>query len=103
MRSVATPVLAVLVSLMLPASSSADVRLLDAVLKRDGTAVRALLKNRVDVNAAQPDGSTALMLAAERNDVEIAGLLLQARANVNAANEYGATALSVACASGNVA
>jgi uncharacterized protein len=103
MKSVATLVLAVLVSVMLPASSSADVRLLDAVLKRDGNAVRALLKNRVDVNAAQPDGSTALMLAAERNDAEIAGLLLQARANVNAANEYGATALSVACASGNVA
>jgi ankyrin repeat protein len=88
---------------MTPAASRADVRLLDAVLKRDRNAVRQLLKNHVDVNAAQPDGSTALMLAAERHDVEIADLLIRARANVNAANEYGATALSVACAGGNLA
>ncbi len=103
MKSLARMILSILVSLMMPAASSADVRLLDAVLKGDRNAVRALLKNHVDVNAAQPDESTALMLAAERNDVEIAELLIRARANVNAANEYGATALSVACASGNVA
>ena len=95
--------LAILLSVIAPAASSADVRLLDAVLKRDRNAVRELLKNQSDVNAAQPDGSTALMLAAERHDVEIADLLIRARANVNAANEYGATALSVACATGNVA
>ena len=103
MKSLARMVLAILVSLMMPAASSADGRLLDAVLKRDRNAVRQLLKNHVDVNAAQPDGSTALMLAAERHDVEIADLLIRARANVNAANEYGATALSVACAGGNLA
>ena len=103
MKSLARMVLAILVSLMMPAASSADVRLLDAVLQRDRNAVRQLLKNHVDVNAAQPDGSTALMLAAERNDVEIADLLIRARANVNATNEYGGTALSVACAGGNLA
>ena len=96
-------ILAILMSMIAPAASSADVRLLDAVLKRDRNAVRELLKDQSDVNAAQPDGSTALMLAAERHDVEIADLLIRARANVNAANEYGATALSVACATGNVA
>jgi len=90
--------LAILMSVIAPAASSADVRLLDAVLKRDRNAVRELLKSQSDVNTAQPDGSTALMLAAERQDVEIADLLIRARANVNAANEYGATALSVACA-----
>ena len=95
--------LAILMSVIAPAASSADVRLLDAVLKRDRNAVRELLKSQSDVNTAQPDGSTALMLAAERQDVEIADLLIRARANVNAANEYGATALSVACATGNVA
>ena len=103
MRSLAPVLLAILFSVTLPATSIADERLLEAVVKRDRNAVRELLKNRVDVNAAQPDGSTPLMLAAERNDAEIAGLLVRARANVNAANEYGATALSVACASGNVA
>jgi uncharacterized protein len=103
MKAPAPLLLAMLVSVIAPAASSADVRLLDAVIKRDRNAVRELLKNRTDVNSAQPDGSTALMLAAERNDAEIADLLIRARANVNAANEYGATALSVACATGNVA
>ena len=103
MKSSATVLLAVLLSLVAPAASSADVRLLDAVVKGDRKAVQELLRNRADVNVAQPDGSTALMLAADRNDVEVATLLIRAKANVNAANEYGATALSVACASGNMA
>jgi ankyrin repeat protein len=92
-----------LLSVAVPVASSADVRLLDAVRKADRKAVRELLRNRADVNAAQPDGSTALVLAAERDDLEVADLLIRARANVNAANDYGATALSVACASGNIA
>lgn len=87
--------------LLLPAPSSADVRLLDAVVKGDRNAVQQLLRGRVDVNAAQPDGSTALMLAADRGDVAMARLLIRANANVNAANEYGATALFVAAGRGN--
>ena len=92
-----------LLSIAVPVASNADVRLLDAVRKADRKAVRELLRNRVDVDAAQPDGSTGLVLAADRNDLEVADLLIRARANVNAANEYGATALAVACASGNIA
>ena len=103
MKPFAAILLSLVLSVIAPAVSSADVRLLDAVLKGDRNSVQALLKSRVDVNTSQPDGSTALMLAAERNDTEIAGLLIRARALVNAANEYGATALSVACATGNVA
>jgi uncharacterized protein len=102
-KSAGTFLLSMLVSVAGPAASSADVRLLDAVRKADRKAVRELLQNRADVNAAQPDGSTALVLAADRNDLEVAGLLVRAKANVNAANEYGATALSVACAGGNIA
>ena len=102
MKASAPLLLTMLLFLATPAASSADVRLLDAVVKGDRNAVRQLLRNRADVNAAQPDGSTALMLAADRDDVEVARLLIQARANVNATNEYGATALSVACARGNV-
>ena len=104
MTSRAAVVIALLASVFIPgAAAGADAPLLDAVMKGDRNAVRALLSNHADANAAQPDGATALMLAAERNDVAIAGLLIRARANVNAANEYGATALSVACASGNTA
>ena len=101
------PALVFLVSILVfgmePVAARADVRLLDAVLKGDQRAVRELLRNRVDVNTAQPDGSTALMLAIERHHVEIADLLIRSQANVNAANEYGATALFVASANGNVA
>ena len=39
-----------------------DLRLLDAVKRRDPKAVTALLQLRSDVNAAQPDGATALGL-----------------------------------------
>ena len=85
----------------LAAAGQSDVA--DAVMRGDRAAVRALLAKRADVNAARPDGSTALMLAADRNDLDVATLLIRANANVNAANEYGATALSVACASGHTA
>ena len=87
----------------LKTSSAAAERLLDAVMKGDQRAVRELLRQRADVNTAQPDGSTVLMLAVERNYTEIADLLIRAQANVNAANEYGATALFVASANGHVA
>ena len=83
--------------------ATAAERLLDAVMKGDQRAVRELLRQRADVNTAQPDGSTVLMLAVERNYTEIADLLIRAQANVNAANEYGATALFVASANGHVA
>jgi ankyrin repeat protein len=95
--------LAVALCVVMPAVSGADVRLLDAVRKGDRAAVRQLLQQRADVDAPQADGSTALMLAADRDDVEIANLLIRARASVNVANEYGATALSVASARGNTA
>src|SRR5438094_9204662 len=103
MKLSATFLLWILLTVAVPAAWSADLRLLDAVRKGDHQAVRELLQNHADVNAAQPDGSTALVLAADREDAEVAGLLVRAGANVNAANEYGATALSVACARGNIA
>jgi ankyrin repeat protein len=51
----------------------------------------------VDVNAPQPDGTTALHWAAQRNDLDTVTLLIGAGANVNAANDYGVTPLSLAC------
>ena len=53
------------------------------------------------VARAQADGSTPLMLAIDRGEVDAAARLVRSNANVNAANEYGATALWVAAASGN--
>ena len=50
----------------------------------------------------QADGSTALMLAIDRNDVDGATRLIRARTDVDAANEYGSTALWISAARGNV-
>lgn len=84
-------------------AAGSDLRLVEAAKNKDQAAVRSLLRQRVDVNAAQADGATALAWAVHWDDLETAELLIRARANVNAANEYGATPLSLACANGNAA
>src|SRR5436309_2425647 len=65
------------------AAASPDRRLVDAVAERDTAAVRALLKEGVDVNTARADGATALLLAAHWNDREAIDLLLHAGADGN--------------------
>ena len=59
--------------------------------------MRALLKQHVDVNAAQGDGSTALHWASDLDNVALADVLIRAGAKVNAANDHGATPLYLAC------
>ena len=98
--------LVALVSLLLTSSFAAtdnDVRLADAAEGKDTATVRSLLKKRVDVNASQPDGATALAWAVHWDDLETADLLIAAGANVNAANDYGVTPLSLACTNRNAA
>jgi uncharacterized protein len=90
-------------SVLFAAASPADLRLVEAVKKGDHKTLRELLQNHVDVNSAQPDGSTPLILAASANDREAAELLIKAGANVNAANEYGATPLFAAATNDNTA
>jgi ankyrin repeat protein len=81
--------------------ATSDARLVEAVKDQNSEAVRALLKQHADVNAAQGDGATALHWAAYRDDSETADLLIRAGANVNAANDLGVTPLFLACANGN--
>ena len=76
----------------------ADLRLVEAVRKGNKAAVRSLLTAHADVNASEADGATALMWAAQLDDLEVADLLIRAGANVSAANDNGATALGLACA-----
>ena len=52
--------LVLLLSVVGVSANSTDFRLVEAVKEQDYEAVRALLKQRVDVNAPQPDGATAL-------------------------------------------
>jgi len=86
-----------------PAFAAAGTRLVDAAKRGDAKAVRTLLAQRVDVNAPDADGSTALHWAAQRNDIAIADLLIAAGANVKAATRYKITPLSLACTNGNAA
>jgi ankyrin repeat protein len=76
-------------------------RLADAAERKDFAAVRTLLKQDAEVNAAQADGMTALHWAVYHDDVQTAKLLVGAGADANAANRYGVTSLSLACVNGD--
>src|SRR5499427_1485778 len=75
----------------------------DAAQKKDLAGLRALVQRKADVNAAQPDGTTALHWAAVWNNDEAVTLLLRAGANAKARNRYGATPLSEAVSAGSAA
>jgi ankyrin len=77
--------------------------LIDAARNGDKDALRVLLQKKVDVNAAEADGSTALHWVTYRDDVESAGLLIRSGANVNAANDLGVTPLWTASQNGSAA
>ncbi len=51
--------------------------LINAVKDGDKVALRSLIQKKVDVNATEPDGTTALHWASYRDDVESADLLLR--------------------------
>ena len=74
-----------------------DPRLIQAAKNGDVESVRGLLKQRIDVNAAQGDGATALHWAAHRDDLAMADLLIRSGARANVANDTGMTPLHLAC------
>ena len=85
---------------LLHAAASAPVA--DAAMDGNREAVRALLKQAADVNAAQGDGMTALHWAAMKNDADLARTLLYAGANVKATTRIGAyTPLLLAAKNGS--
>ena len=73
----------------------------DAAQRKDAAAVRALLSKRVNVNAPQADGTTALHWAVHWNDAETVQALLRAGANPAVTNRFGASPLSGAALAGN--
>ena len=74
----------------------------DAAARRDMAAVRTLLQQGADVNAAQGDGMTALHWASRNGDNELATLLLRAKASVKATTRVGAyTPLHLAAEGGH--
>ena len=93
--------LAVLLSVARVGAASSE--LADAVMKRNGDAVRSLLQRKADVNAPQIDGTTALHWAVRLDDLNTADALIRAGANVSAANRAGATPMQLAALNGNAA
>jgi ankyrin len=60
-----------------------------------------MISKKVNVNAPQADGTTALHWAAHWNDVEAVQILLKAGANPSTTNRFGASPLSEAAISGH--
>ena len=80
---------ALLISVLFSGATLPDSAVADAAMKGDIEAVRALLKDGADVNAAQGDGMTALHWAAEAGDMELVGMLLYAGANPQGVTRLG--------------
>jgi ankyrin repeat protein len=85
------------------AAGAGDTRLADAAKRRDTAAVRALIGQKVDLNAPGQDGTPALHWAVRVDDVATARLLLAAGARGTLPNRYGLTPLSIAAGNGNAA
>ena len=84
-------------------AKTGDVPLIDAVKRVDADAVRALLEQSVDVNAAAVDGTTALHWAVHRDDLQLVGALVDAGADATVVNRYHVAPLSLAAENGNAA
>lgn len=83
------------------AAAETESALADAMQQQDIATVDSLLKKQVDVNAAQPDGMTALHWAAHFDNPQLTDRLIAAGADVHATNRYEVSALSLACLNGN--
>ena len=88
-RGMSLTVVALAIVLLVGAVPAADSPLLDATKRGDEAAVRSLLAEGADPNVAQGDGLTALHLAAQAGNLEIAELLLAGGAKVEAQTRIG--------------
>lgn len=86
---------------MAAAGLAAGADVANAAQNRDTAQIRALIKQKANVNEAQPDGTTALHWAAHWNDLEAVNLLLGAGGNAKVANRYGSSPLSEAATLGS--
>ena len=84
-------------------ASTAGSAVADAVMNGDRDILRSLPADRQNINAPQPDGTTALHWAVRRDDVAAVEALIKAGADVKAANRYGVTPMNLAATNGNAA
>jgi ankyrin repeat protein len=78
-----------------------NLRVIDAVKQGNAAAVKALISQRADVNAAEADGMTALHWAVRANDAPTVQMLIRAGAKVNVASRYGMTPILLAAQNGD--
>jgi ankyrin repeat protein len=91
-----------LIAVLLPAAAwSATAPLAEAAARGDHAAVRALITQGADVNAARVDGTTALHAAVHADRLDIVDTLLDAGANASARDRYGIAPLYLACVNGS--
>ena len=84
-----------------PAAAAGRVPLVDAAERGDLAAVRALIGQKTDVNAAREDGQSALHAAVYADRLDVADALLRAGAAVAAKDRYGLTPLYFASLNGS--
>jgi hypothetical protein len=94
-------VVGVLIGTLPALAAAAGSEAADAAQRKDVGSLRAMISKKVNVNAPQADGTTALHWAAHYNDVEAVQLLLKAGANPSTTNRFGASPLSAAAVAGN--
>jgi len=103
MRKLAfTSGVALAVVLLLPAASAGQ-RLVQAAARADTNAVQTLIAQKVDVNEADANGTTALHNAVWAGDLATTDLLIRNGAKVPAANAFGVTPVYIAAEQGNTA
>src|SRR4051794_10111819 len=77
--------------------------LIDAIKAGDRGAALSMIQQKVDVNTAEANGTTALHYAAYREDVELVERLLKAGAKPNVTNDFDSTPMAEAAVVGNAA
>jgi ankyrin repeat protein len=82
-------------------SGTGPLPLVDAAERGDLGAVRALIIEKADVNAARENGLTALHAAVNAERLDMAEMLLRAGANASAKDRYGITPLYLASQNGS--
>jgi uncharacterized protein len=81
---------------------AADASMADAIKSgKRAAAIDMIAKKSADVNAAESDGSTALLWAANMNDTDLAARLLKAGADPKVRNQLGSTPLAEAAFNSN--
>ena len=98
-RIVACVALVAIATALVAGAGKSDIA--DAAQRGDRAAVQKLILQKVDVNAPQVDGATALHWAVYRQDAELADMLIRAGANVKATNRTGMAPLAMASLYGN--